>query len=290
MFAQRISLMLALCLSLSACDAGDSEQSSISTASAPSEVTAEDNVAVAAPAAESRPQVMYLRGQVSIIATDTPQLVLLAQLAKQAGFGLELFHRDWKSVTLSLSNVSVETALSSILADAPYQVSYRSAVNGVSRQIARVRVGTRDQTDPAKALAKALTEKNNKNFNARPSLEVATSMDQVLSMSDPVKVDFLAHLTPSAENLPVLVDILKNYKDTEVRIAAMASLENAEAPQALNAIIEVLDDPDPQIVLAAIDSIEFAGSTEQIFALEPLLQHPSPVVQIAASEAIDFLR
>lgn len=288
--AQRPSVIFTLCLALSACDVGDSTQSSASTAPAPAEVTTAEKVAVAAPTTNSNPQIMYRSGLVSITATDTPQLVLLAQLAKQAGFGLELFHRDWKSVTLSLSNVPVETALSGILADAPYQVSYRPTVSGVSRQIERVRVGVGDKADPAEAQARALSAMNEKSFKVSPALDVATSMDQVLSMSDQEKVGFLAHLTPSTENLPVLVDILKNYNDAEVRIAAMASLENAEDPQALEAIIEVLADPDPQIVLAAIDSIEFAGSTEQIFVLEPLLQHPSPTVRTATSEAMDFLR
>lgn len=292
MFAQRVGVLLTLFLSLTACDIGDSVQPSASTEPPASSgaITAELDGAAARSPTENRPQVRYQQGRVSITATDTPQLVLLAQLAKQAGFGLELFHRDWKSVTLSLSNVPVETALSGILADAPYQVSYRPTVSGVSRQIERVRVGIGDKADPAEAQARALSAMNEKSFKVSPALDVATSMDQVLSMSDQEKVGFLAHLTPSTENLPVLVDILKNYNDAEVRIAAMASLENAEDPQALEAIIEVLADPDPQIVLAAIDSIEFAGGTEQIFVLEPLLQHPSPTVRTATSEAMDFLR
>lgn len=285
MFTQHLSVIFTLCLALSACDAGDATQPSASTVSAPVRATTAEKVAVAAPTIDSNPHIVYRSGRVSISASDTPQLVLLAQLAKQAGFGLELFHRDWKSVTLSLSNVSLETALRGILGDAPYQVSYRSTANAVSRQIARIRVGLGDRAAPAKTQAK-----HEKSFKLSPSLDVATSMDQVLSMSDQVKVEFLSHLSPSMDNLPVLVDILKNYKDAEVRIAAMASLENAETPQALEAIIGVLTDPDPRIVLAAVDSIEFAGSTEHIFVLEPLLQHPSPAVQRAAGEAMDFLR
>lgn len=279
----RSAAALALCLWLSACDTG--APTAPPKSEAPSAAESAEPVQSARPPA-TQAQVSFRNGRVSVTANDTPQLALLAQLAKQAGFGLDLFHRDWTSVTLSFSDVPLETALGYILADTPYEVLYSTHLSEPP-SIDRIRVGEAPLDDYR---AKALVALNNKEFNVAPSLDMVVSMDQIQALSDQEKIELLAYLPPSAENLPVLLDFLVNHTDTEIRISAMAALENADSPQALEAIVEVLKDPDPQMVLAAIDSIEFAGGVEQIFALEALSQHPSPSVQRAANEAIDFLR
>lgn len=280
----RSATAFALCLSISACDTGAPTPPPTS-GTLPTVESVEPAQSVRPPA--TRAQVSFRNGRVSVTANDTPQLALLAQLAKQAGFGLDLFHRDWASVTLSFSNVPLETALGYILAGTPYEVLYNSSLSGPP-SVDRVRVGESPLDNEYRE--KALVALSNKGFNVTPLLDMAVSTDQVLALSDQEKIALLAHLPPSEQNLPVLLDFLGNYADTEVRISAMAALENADSPQALEAIVEVLKDPDPQMVLAAIDSIEFAGGVEQIFALEALSQHPSPSVQRAANEAIDFLR
>lgn len=283
MLALRNGIALLFCVALSACDTGESEQPPVSITPPQTRDEAPTQIRVA-----STPdmRVLVRNGKVSITASDAPQLALLAQLAKQADFGLDLFYRDWSSVTLSFNEVPLETALGYILADTPYEVFYRSG--SLSPTIDRVRIG--QAPDDEGYREKVLALANSKHFNATPSLNLDVSMDQLLALSDQEKIEVLAHLPPSANNLPLLLDFLKNNRDTEVRISAMAALENANSPEALDAIVEVLGDSDPQMVLAAIDSIEFAGSVEQIFALEPLLQHASPSIRHAASEAIEFLR
>nr|WP_298142194.1 HEAT repeat domain-containing protein [uncultured Pseudomonas sp.] len=281
----RNGIALLLCVVLSACDTGEPEQPPVQS----SRPQARDEASIQTlvkPVTDV--QVMVRNGRVSITATDAPQLALLAQLAKQAGFGLDLFHRDWSSVTLSLNEVSLEKALSYILAGTSYEVFYRPGSGSQSPMIDRVRIGKAPNDEEYRA--KALAIANSKHFNATPSLNLDVSMDQLLALNDQEKIEVLAHLPPSANNLPLLLDFMKNDSDAEVRISAMAALENANSPEALDAIVEVLGDPDPKMVLAAIDSIEFAGGVEQIFALEPLLQHTSPSIRRAASEAIDFLR
>lgn len=287
MCTARHGAALLLSLALSACDTGAPEQlpaPSVSPTQQARDEALQQRLQMPSPGT----RIIFRDGLVSVTAADVPQLALLAQLAKQAGFGLDLFHRDWSSVTLSFNEVPVETALGYILGKIPYEVSYLTNSQNESPVIERIRVG--EASTEGEYRAKALAALNTKHLNAKPPLDVDVSMDQLLALSDQEKIEILAHLSPSANNLPLLLDFLKNNRDTEIRISAMAALENADSPQALDAIVEVLKDSDPQMVLAAIDSIEFAGGVEQIFALEALSQHPSPTVRKAADEAIEFLR
>jgi hypothetical protein len=220
--------------------------------------------------------VIVENGLVNISAVDVSQLDLLRELAKQAGFNLQLYHQDWDTVSLTMTKASFEDVIKTILGPVPHEIHFRPDASGV---IEYVSVG--DESDEEQA---------DVSENEEDAEAEVISKDQVTAMSDEEKLDFLPFVEPSAENFPVLVDFMKNDTNAEVRIAAMAAVENAETPEAVKAIVDLLADADSRIVLAAIDSLEFAGSEADIKSLEPLLKHPDPEVQSAVRDAIDFLR
>lgn len=295
--------LLVCCLLVVACDnsVSPASQSDSSRQKQASVISEKDEIPAEKPSAsETKANFLidYQNGLVTISAIDVSQLALLGQLSEKAGFGLQINYQQWVSVSLTMSNASLESVVKAILGPVPHEIVYRADVPGPARIVQLLRIGeVPSLSDSGKRAAQSMAERLKAMNQSKPKLgseslepEPPISKDQVLAMSDEEKIEFLPFVEPSEANLPILVDLMKNYAQPDVRIAAMASLENSDNPQAVTAIVELFADPDPKIVLAAIDSIEFAGSSSNIQSLERLLQHPSVAVQSAAREAIDFLR
>jgi hypothetical protein len=293
-------IVFLLALQLTACG-GDSADQKNTPALKPDSSVAAAALAVEKPkpvgadnASKTNPLVQYKDGLVSVSAVDVSQRVLLVQLSKKVGFGLQLNYQQWSSVSLTMTEVPVDEVLKAILGPIPHKIFFRADVPGPARVVQGLLVGEpQDTSQLASRTANSMADRLQKMNLPRPEQveqQEPISKDQVMAMSDEEKVKFLAFVEPSEANMPVLLDMLKSYPDADVRIAVMASIENADTPQAAQAIVELFNDADPKIVLAAIDSIEFAGSEANIQSLQPLLQHPNPAVQSAAREAIDFLR
>lgn len=286
-------LMLA-CAFLSACSDDKSSRSVIHQPEKKSPEVVSRQLPVAAD--QINQPVLFIRnGLVSISAVDVSQLELLQQLSEKAGFVLQVNYQDWTSVSLTMTEASVVDVIKAILGPVPHRIIFLPDASEPEKTVQVLLVGNVQEKLPVDVSVQqsVAEERLEKMSRVKPEqLEQISpiSRDQVMAMTDEEKVKFLPYVEASDANIPVLIELLNTYPDVDVRIAAMASLENAENPRAVEAIIGLLADRDPKIVLAAIDSIEFAGSAANVQSLQSLLQHPDPDVQSAAREAIDFLR
>ncbi len=237
--------------------------------------------------------IRYEDGFITIDIRNTSLKELLPRVAKLAHFRLENYQADAELFDVSLTRVPVEEALRTILGETPYKLGYDNTTPGPVRKIVYLRVGVPDANTDAD-LALMANEKANLLKKGRRisdgELEKHLTREQLDALTEPERIQKLSHLAPSQENLPLLLDVLRHDKNPEMKIAAMASLENSAEPEAIEALQGSLNESDTSVVLAAIDSIEFAGDSSQIADLAKLLQHPNQEVRVAAAEAIEFLR
>jgi HEAT repeat protein len=114
---------------------------------------------------------------------------------------------------------------------------------------------------------------------------------EALKNSDPEeRAAALFDLEPEGRGLEVLLGVLKDDPDPEVRGLAARQLGYAKSPEATAGLVSALDDPDPGVVIEAIDALELSDASTAIGSLEKLLQHPDAQVQQAAKDAIEFLK
>jgi HEAT repeat protein len=100
-------------------------------------------------------------------------------------------------------------------------------------------------------------------------------------------------IKPVGAALDRLTEMLANDPSPEVRIATTWSLEvseNAELPQALDALVKCLGDTNLNVVVECIESLAYAGDETTIVHLQPLLTHQDARVRAAAFEAVRFLQ
>lgn len=100
-------------------------------------------------------------------------------------------------------------------------------------------------------------------------------------------------IEPVGAALDRLTDMLVNDPSPEVRIATTWSLEvseNAELPQALDALVKCLADKNLNVVVECIESLAYAGDETTIVHLQPLLTHQDERVRAAAFEAVRYLQ
>ncbi len=126
-------------------------------------------------------------------------------------------------------------------------------------------------------------------FRTLEPLESEQAMFAVENADPLVRAHGAWNLEPEGEGLDNLLRLAAYDPDPVVRIAALASLEEAESFAAFKGLIDALQDPDSDVVVAAIDSIEYAGDASNVRDLEPLLVHPDERVARAAAKAIEFL-
>jgi HEAT repeat protein len=114
---------------------------------------------------------------------------------------------------------------------------------------------------------------------------------EALKSSDPdERSAALFDLEPEGRGLQVLLGVLSDDPDPEVRGLAARQLGYAKSPEATAGLVSALDDPDPGVLIEAIDALELIDDSAVIGSLEKLLQHPDAQVQEAAKDAIEFLK
>ncbi len=239
-----------------------------------------------------RDTVRYENGFLTIDVRNASLDELLRRIAKLARFRLENNLAERQSFDISLTHVPLEEGLRVILGDIPHKLSYESIEPGPIQKISHVRVGVPEPSIEADLLTftRQKLEAAKRNAHHDKVVDSSLTREQLDALTGPERLERLSQLPPSAENMPLLLDVLRHDSQSDMKIAAMASLENSDAPEAIRALQESLGESDAEVVLAAIDSIEFAGDNTQIPALTKLLQHPNSEVREAAAEAIDFLR
>jgi HEAT repeat protein len=114
---------------------------------------------------------------------------------------------------------------------------------------------------------------------------------QALKSSDPEeRSGALFDIEPEGRGLQLLLGVLSDDPDPEVRGLAARQVGYAKSPEATAGLVSALDDPDPGVLIEAIDALELSGDSAVIGSLEKLLQHPDAQVREAAEDAIEFLK
>lgn len=87
----------------------------------------------------------------------------------------------------------------------------------------------------------------------------------------------------------ILVAMLAADPSPAVRAEAAAQLDLAEPGDALEPLLEALNDPEPEVVIAALRTIEMLGDPAVIPRLRPYQRHSERAVRVAVATAIDVL-
>jgi hypothetical protein len=299
----------ACCLLIWACGRGESDapRRAETTPAAPAAAAAQP----AATLERGASRLHYEGGRVTLAANAAPVQPLLEQLAAEARFELQLEPGDWPPLTASFADRSLAEALALLIGNRDYTAQWHASPRGDGPRLELLRVGAElaadarasdskareAQSEPPRARAKksvtgAVAGSLARALRERP-LESETQEALLEKIRDPsaqVRTEAALELQPEGEGIHALSQLLANDPDPGVRAAATESLEVADDPAAVQALIAGLGDPDPAVVVQVLDSLEFAGDETAIPRITPLLQHPDSAVREAAQNAIDFLR
>lgn len=295
-------LLLLLSLLLAGCDSGGQdgqipEQPGSQTA-APGEP---DRPAAARPAGSTTgaPSAEQLAIQLSeagvtITARAVDQRTILHELAARAGFAVTEAGVPWQAVTLDIEAKDLHGALAALLQEYPYRVIYEHEPGREADTLSRVVVGDparlpvpAPQT-PAAAAAPALPD-----YQAIPpaTRETLSEEDQVnltlmLDPSPEVREKAVDEIEPVGIALDYLTQIVTSDPSSQVRMAAVWTLEDSEDPKAYDALIRALQDQDPEVLEEVIDSLGYLGNKAAVPYLQPFLDHPDEDVRDAAEDAL----
>jgi hypothetical protein len=242
---------------------------------------------------------------VSALANRAPVRAVLEELAREAGFELELAGLEERArVTLRARDARTEDVLAEALRGIPYSLDFGSGPDGGVGALLRVRVG-RPADDRTKRVAEApgsptprdeadreprvITTEEVERRSARLEELQAEILAQVEDSDSATRAEAARWLQPDVEGLAVAERLLAEDPSPDVRAAAAESLADGDSVGAVSVLLGALDDPDPRVVMAALDALEFAGDATIIPALSPLLQHRDVAVRERTIEAIEFL-
>lgn len=243
-----------------------------------------------------------------IRANQINELVLFKGVANKAKFQLFAENFDWKTVSVDIHAKTLQAAVVELLGAYPYEIVYAPDESGQQEVLSEVVIGTpglmaTNKNDDSKQAAEQRKKKNkalDPGEEALLYIEEYDSLGQQLAylekLQDPtpeIRAAAAKKIRPTSDNLPIMTDLLANDPSPEVRIAATWSLEvseDAEAPQAIAALVKCLDDKDYSVVKECVDSLGFIGDETTIVYLQPLMTHPDEDVRSAALEAIRFLQ
>lgn len=269
----------------------------------PAEPTAiAERAAPGAPAAPVRPlpprgeaTLSFADNLVTVDAYAAPRLPLLQQLAHEGGFVLDARANAWPELTLRLERAPLELALPLLVGDLTYSTEWKTA-NGMHR-LAKLRVGAPRVVEasdsiqaPAPGDVSASLERAIAARREQP-LSQAETEAEAARYADPdpeQRLRAALALEPEGEQLKQLCDMLEHDPDPRVRAATTVNIENADQFSAVRALVDALDDPDPDVLIEVIDSLEFAGDQSISPEIESLLSHSDPRVRQAAADALIY--
>jgi len=232
-----------------------------------------------------------------IRAAQVNELVLFKAVAKKGHFQLLAEPLDWKTVSVDIHADTLHAALAKLLGTYPYEIVYAPALDG-PEVLSEVVIG---KPELAKKSEKRVRTK--KLDSGREALLYIKEYDPLgqqqaylEKLQDPmpeIREAAAKEITPTSENLPTMTDLLANDPSPKVRLAATWSIEvsdEAETPQAIEALVKCLEDKDHTVVAGCAKSLGFIGDETTIVYLQPLLTHPDEDVRIEVLEAIRFLQ
>lgn len=242
---------------------------------------------------------------VTALAQRAPLRAVLEELAREAGFELELAEfEEPPRITLRAPDSRIEDVLAGVLRGIPYSLDFGPGPERRAGRLLRVRVGLRADPAPdrvaaareppasrdeADAARRALTAEE---IERRAALRERLREEVLEQIEDPdaaTRAEAAAWLEPDVEGLAVVERLLAEDPSPDVRAAAAESLAGGDSVGAVSVLLGALDDPDPRVVMAALDALEFAGDATIIPSLSPLLEHRDPDVRARTLEAIEFL-
>lgn len=248
--------------------------------------------------------------RVTLACHDVELARVLAQLAHELEFGLEISGTTLPRATVQLADTPIAAALPVVLAGTRYDAVFQAA--GPLHHLVRLRVegveGTPGRAGgPSDAAAgdrgaslRAAAERFRSGGDDDPDADPFDPGDEEareqaawierLTASDPrTRAEAAYEVEPEGRGLDALLGLVYDDPDPSVRVAAVSQLEDSDAHAAVQGLIGALSDPDRRVVLEAIDALEFAGDESVIPSLSPLLDSPDPEIRDAAEEAIEFL-
>ena len=213
--------------------------------------------------------------------------------------------REWNTVSIDIHADTLQAALVELVGAYPYEIVYAPVLSG-EETLSELVIGKPDPASEAKASESKKDRKRAKREVRDPgkaALRYIKEYDPLgqqqaylEKLQDPtpeIRAAAAREIMPTSENLSTMTDLLANDPAPEVRLAATWSIEvadEAEAPQAIEALVKCLDDKDFTVVAGCADSLGFIGDETTIVYLQPLMDHPDEEVRKAALEAIRFLQ
>jgi hypothetical protein len=296
-----------------------------------------DALSVEAPAVSDTPlpepgtaRVKFSDGRVSVISNGAQRIVVMIELAEQAGFELVSGDLERQALRLRIEDAALEEALFMLLRGVRYGVEYDYEVGADSHALVRLTVGEpigvaaaetpqAERWDEKLQFESAGDEKLARKFlvglrkrNSERSQEErqrlheeqaarAEAMEEELieQLGDPnpsVRAEAASELPlggkgeEGAERLQRLARVAADDPDPRVRIAAVGRLGESDSPNAVNPLVEALDDPDREVVLEALDALQDRNDASLIPYLDPLLQDPDPEIREKAGFTSEWLQ
>lgn len=125
-------------------------------------------------------------------------------------------------------------------------------------------------------------------YVAEPLSEEDQIVLKQLSDSSPeVREEAADNIEANGAALAPLAKIITTDPSSDVRSAAIYSLENSEDPGAVDVLILGLDQEDPEILMEVIDGLWFIGDRRALPHLRRFLDHPNEDVRDSAEYALE---
>jgi hypothetical protein len=214
-------------------------------------------------------------GRYRVVARGAPRFQVLQELARTAGFEIEVGTGDpspLRLIELDLDGAGAEEALAEILGDVPRELHYEPAAPGAdAARLARVTVGLPPPVPIASATVPppepggeglVLHPRRGRRGAGRAQSEEdrLAEIEAKRRSSDPADRARAAELMEPEQELPALLTYLADDPSGEVRARAAESLadvpEGERAFRVREGLLGALRDPDPAVVAAAVTSLE----------------------------------
>ncbi len=271
-----------------------------------------------APAVGGEPALRVERGRVTLVGGGARLSALLRDLAREAGFALELGVFADGPVFVRLEAAPIRDALAELLAGVAYGADYVFDPGAGGHRLARLRVGSgtasssagrsdaaddpEDAGEPPQQRRASASRDDEQHggpqdeeryvrpWDERDQEEHEAELAARLASADPVqRREAVAELDAESEGLARMLELASEDEAPEVRAAAVEQLGDAESFASLRGVVQALGDPDARVVLQAIESLEETGDASFAPELALLLEHPDSQVRGRASEALEFL-
>jgi hypothetical protein len=255
--------------------------------------------------------IRFAHGRVTILAHTVLRGRILAELARLAGFRLEVGALEPVALTVRIEDVSLEVALPTLLGDIAYRVDYGfdpevgehvvtrlSLVSPASSSELAAARAPRERPEDESA-ATAFAEQRHqisaertrmlKRFREEERAERKLLLAALESPNPEQRAAAISEIDPEGPGAESLFEVVYGDPDPRTREAAVERLEDADVCPATLALVYALEDPDPGVVRRAIGVVQDVGDESFIPMLEPLLRSEDTAIRDAAREAVDYL-